>query len=121
MSKVIKIAELSAKISEIRVLGAWNKGVKSWALDLLEGIESDNFTSMADLKNAALNGADNWKQFCYGGCALIYNTSIAAQFCTPSEFRATNGGLKAPNSRENWMDVQVRAAYQAWNLISSNI
>ena len=44
---------------------------------------------------------------------------IAETFCTPSELRRTDFGRKDPNSRETWMDVQVRAHVQAWALIKS--
>ncbi len=34
-----------------------------------------------------LNGASNWRQFSYGGSALIYNEEIAERLCSPSEFK----------------------------------
>lgn len=66
-----------------------------------------------------LNGADNWTHYAYAACgvAQAYNTRIAETLCTPSELRRTNGGLKDPNLRETWQDVEARALYQAYLLI----
>lgn len=50
---------------------------------------------------------------------MIYDREIAEALCTPSELRRTDYGRKAPNVRETWMDVQVRAHVQAWVLIES--
>ena len=72
-------------------------------------------------KKLLLNGAENWREYSYGGCAYIYNGDIAAALCAPSEYRKTKGGEKEPNNRETWLDVQVRALCQAELLIKSAI
>lgn len=117
MAKVVKIAEISAEIKKISMRSAWGKGVQAWALSVLEKTEG-SFQSAEALEEALLNGAKDWRHFCEGGNALIYNQDIAERFCTPSELRKTAGGLKDPNARESWMDAQCRAAFQAWCLIS---
>lgn len=119
MANVVKIAEISAEIEKINMKSAWDKGVKAWALSALEKMTPDDeFSTAENLESAMLNGARDWRHFCEGGNAIIYNTDIAEQFCTPSELRKTDGGRKDPNARESWMDVQCRAAVQAWSLIS---
>lgn len=60
-----------------------------------------------------MNGAKNWKEYSYGGCALIYDKDIAETLCTPSELKRKRGGELQPNSTETWLDVQARALYQA--------
>lgn len=34
-----------------------------------------------------------------------------------SELQKTKNGFNDPNSRENWVQVQARALFQAWELI----
>lgn len=93
---------------------AWDRGVATIAADLL-GEYSNNYgknaaaPTMADL----LNGADNWSQYSWGGCYLVYDADIAELLCTPSELKRTRNGERRPNSREEWLDVQARALNQA--------
>lgn len=60
-------------------------------------------------KNVLLNGARTWYEWSRGGCGLVYNCDIAEHYCTPSQLKRTNGGLRRPNSLEDWLDVQARA------------
>lgn len=53
----------------------------------------------------------------WGGSHLCYNSDIARHYCTPSELRRTRDGERRPNAREEWLDVQARAIYQALNKI----
>ena len=64
-----------------------------------------------------LNGADSWGQYSWGGCSLIYNGDIAERLCSPSEFKKCREGERRPNAREEWLDTQARALYQACNRI----
>ena len=102
---------------------AWDKGVTLYALELLDEIkESIDYNgkepeTMEELKKIALNGAENWEKYSWGGCALIYNADIAERLCTPSELKKTQNGERRPNSREEWLDVQARALRQAYNRI----
>lgn len=107
--------ELDRIIEATPARSAWRKGVKAYALEMLEGAE-DGF-SLASL----LNGAESWRAYSYGGCALIYDADIAERLCSPSEFRKTREGQRAPNSRETWLDVQARACGQAATLISAAV
>lgn len=103
---------------------AWSKGVKVYALELIDSLldgyeypgDHEFYGSPADEKEL-LNGADDWKEFSYGGCALIYDQDIAERLCSPSEYKRTSEGRRNPNARENWLDVQARALLQAANLI----
>lgn len=95
---------------------AWDKGVNAYALDLLDNLADltpDDLAGPEAVRRALLNGADTWEQYSYGGCALIYDSDIAERLCTPSELRRCKGGDRNPNSRENWLDVQARALFQA--------
>lgn len=103
---------------------AWNRGVKTYTYELLEEIaEALEFqgkgeecpTDWASLKKLALNGADNWSAYSWGGSSLIYNYDIAKRLCNPSELKRTKGGELRPNSREQWLDTQARALFQAFD------
>lgn len=121
----MKTNELYNKIENLKVRGAWNNGVKWYALYLIEQLE--DYTKVvpgrAEIESVLLNGADDWEQFSYGGCALIYNQGIAETVCSPSELRKVtrkDGTLRdKANSRETWLGVQARALRQACNLIKS--
>ena len=92
---------------------AWSKGVKSYAIDLVDGLDDClNIT-----KEKLLNGARTWSEYSYGGCALIYDSDIAEALCSPSELKARRGGEWQPNKSETWLDVQARALHQASALI----
>lgn len=119
------INEIRNAIDNIRTRSAWSAGVKTYADEILNNIataEAEHRIDMAiatrhDLKTAALGGADNWSAYSWGGCSLIYNNDIAATLCTPSELKRTRNGARRPNSREDWLDVQARALYQACDMV----
>lgn len=112
------ITEITAIIEATNPRSAWNKGVKAYALELLENIPQNvEYGSIEALKADLLNGARDWKQYSYGGCALIYDYQIAERLCTPSELKVTNYGQRRPNAREDWIDCQTRALLQAWMTI----
>lgn len=108
-------AELNARHDR----SAWDKAVTQYALDLLDDVQegADNMERLpldgAELERWALNGANNWHQYSWGGCSLCYDKQIAERVCTPSELKRKHGGAYEPNSRETWLDEQARALYQA--------
>ena len=117
----MRTLDLLRKVENVKVRSAWNNGVKEYAIELLEDAasnrECEEFASLQELKEAVLNGAENWMQYSEGGLSLIYNQDIAERLCSPSELKRTKNGANNPNSRENWCDVQARALFQAWELI----
>ena len=112
------VRELRQAIENEKSRSAWDRGKKVYALELLEDFNADHEIcgSPADKKDL-LNGAADWSQYSWGGCSLIYNEDIAERLCTPSELKKTRHGERRPNSREEWLDVQARALYQAANMI----
>ena len=110
--------ELTALIAAMPARSAWMRGVKAYALEIIEGAEGE-LSAVADLKKELLNGAANWREYSYGGCALIYDSEIAERLCSPGEYRKTREGERAPNPRETWLDCQARALGQAATLIAS--
>ena len=92
----MKTTTLLTIIINYKTRSAWEHGVKSYAAEILNSyLENGNdefYGSPAD-KKALLNGASSWNESSWGGCYEIYN------------------------SREEWLDVQARALYQAERLI----
>lgn len=80
--------------AEFKPRSKWDHGVKDTALALLDSLDMpetvlpDHFGSRRAL---LLNGADNWREYSYGGCALVYNVDIAARFFTPVRIAPVHG------------------------------
>lgn len=110
--------ELSALVAATPARSAWGRGVRAYALEMIESAEGE-LATVADLKKELLNGARTWKEYSEGGCALIYDSEIAERLCAPSEYRRTRQGERAPNARETWLEVQARALGQAATLIAT--
>lgn len=109
---------------------AWSRGVTAYALDLVDELEEateGGYFDLSDLEapklvdRALLNGATDWNQYSWGGCSLCYDCQIAERLCTPSELKKTRHGERRPNSREEWLDTQARALFQAANRVKKSI
>ena len=98
---------------------AWSRGVAEYARELVEGLDRDYYHITEDLRAALLNGAEDWRAYSWGGCALIMNESIARRLCNRSELLRTQGGARRPNAGEDWLDVQARALYQAAQILEA--
>ncbi len=107
---------------------AWDRGVTVYACELLGDVVKNverGYCAVpqtrGDFERAALNGAETWREYSYGACALFYDCDIAERLCTPSELKKKRGGELNPNSRETWLDVQARAlsraAVRAWTTV----
>lgn len=107
---------------------AWDRGLITYAriilTNLLEWQEyatapaPDHITR--EITAWLLDGAESWRDYSYGGCALVYDSDIAQTLCAPWELRRTRDGARRPNSRETWPDVQTRALTQAAAWIGHN-
>lgn len=95
--------EIKKELRSEKARSVWKKGVILYALDILDNIDDVEVT--------------DWKEYSYGGCALIYDVDICHRLCTPSEIKKTHNGERRPNKQETWIDVQTRALYQAARLI----
>ena len=117
------LAELNARAN---TRSAWGRGVKEYAAELLEGLfesirggwfDLDDLAAPRMVERGILNGAQDWEQYSWGGCSLIYNADIAERLCNPSELKRTGNGAKKPNAREEWLDTQARALFQAAQIV----
>lgn len=118
------INEVHKELENRKDRSAWDKGVTVYALELLDELEenreynkADKYLHPLELKAELLNGADSWDAYSWGGSALIYDSDISERLCTPSELKKTRNGERRPNSREEWLDTQARALFQAANRI----
>lgn len=118
------VIDIKKAIEARKARSAWDRGVQLYALELVENLESldgDDLESVQMVKKALLNGASNWSEYSWGGCSLIYNNDIADRLCTPSELKKTRNGERKPNAREEWLDTQARALYQASRMVVESI
>lgn len=122
------IKAVANEVNNAKTRSAWNKGVKAYALEMLERFEEwskwneENGESVPELDEVtALNGAQDWSAWAYGGCGLVYDAYIAERLCTPSELKKLNGGAKVPAGAATWCDIEARAAWQAWRMIAEAV
>lgn len=109
--KVIDIRKAIESLPAER--SAWRRGVRQYAMDLIENLPDFQDLTPENCRGILLNGAVSWKEWAYGGCGLVYDTDIAERLCTPSELRKKRGGELPPNAKETWLDVEARAVGQA--------
>lgn len=119
-------AKATQTLEQRKDRSAWDKGVTVYALELVEQltdaarrgyIDAPDLMAPRMLRKALLNGADDWSAYSWGGCSLIYNSDIAERLCCPSDLKRTRNGARRPNSREEWLDTQARALFQAANRV----
>lgn len=124
------IEKLYQSIESEKQRSAWDKGVTKYALELVEQLGEQindgyfdelNLPEPKKVRAALLNGAADWSQYSWGGCSLIYDSDIAERLCNPSELKKTRNGERRPNSREEWLDIQARALFQAANRVCRHI
>lgn len=120
-----RIAELmQASIDCISPRSAWGRGVMTYARELFDQLresiewarengEPSPLESREAVRAALLSGAEDWKQYSWDGCSLIYDGDIAERLCSPSKLKRKRGGELPPNAAEDWLDVQARALRRA--------
>ena len=140
MKKVsINLNWLVSQLSKEKVRSCWDRAVQSDAIDMIERVLSDcdhivdgvfsgtvseflaavvNHVGIINSKIETVYSCMPYiKESSHGGNWLIYNDDIAAHYCTPSELKRVthkDGTIRDhANSREDWLDVQARAHYQA--------
>ena len=92
---------------------AWRRGVRQYAMDLVECLPASLELTSENCHEVLLNGAESWKDWAYSGCGLVFDWDIAERLSTPSELRKKRGGELPPNAKETWLDVEARAVGQA--------
>lgn len=96
----------------INAKSTWDKAVWCDAFEMVSQSEAEDF-NILNYEKILLNGARSWHEYSWGGCALVSDMDIAKHYCTPSELKKTREGLRRPNKKDAWLDVQARALGQA--------
>jgi hypothetical protein len=109
--KVIDIRKVIESLPAER--SAWRRGVRQYAMDLIEDLPDFQDLNPENSRGVLLNGAVSWKEWAYSGYGLVYDCAIAERLCTPSELHKKRGGELEPNLHESWLDVEARAVSQA--------
>ena len=124
----MEIKELINKLQKYKDRSKWGRGTSIYGIMILENLQDEHKQinediTFKELESLLLNGAESWRQYSYGGCALIYDEDIAQMLATPSELKRTCNGEKKPNRKEEWLDTQARALTQAfykiWEIVKS--
>ena len=115
----MKTSDLASALANLKPgRSAWSRAVHAYATELVESLDdSADLSNETLLRKAILNGADDWRQYSDGGCALVYDADIAERICSPSELKRCKGGERQPNARETWLECQARALGQAASLV----
>lgn len=110
--------EIYSLLTQEKSRSAWARGVNRIALNIVveileehDGNDAPHFNRVVDFSKHFYN--DSLREAVYSGCFLIYDEDIAKNFCTPSELKRLKNGGRNPSSRETWLDVMYRGAYQA--------
>lgn len=120
------LAAVRQTLEQRKDRSAWDKGVTVYALEMVDQltdaarrgyIDAPDLMAPRMLRKALLDGAADWSAYSWGGCSLIYNSDIAERLCCPSDLKRTRNGARRPNSREEWLDTQARALFQAANRV----
>jgi hypothetical protein len=120
MVKVNQILNSLKQMKQPR--SAWNRAVREDAIAIISNLIDDGkdceVKSEKHLESLMLRGAENWKRYSEGchGVAVPSDVQIAEHYCNNSELKMTKGGLKRPNSRETWIQVQERGLRQSYFL-----
>jgi len=114
------VGNVIAAIKKTRPRSQWDRGVKEYALELLESAYDDNAQELllGFFEAEILQGATkDWQEYSEGGMSLIYDRDICARLANPTEKKRSRNGELPPNKKENWIQCQARALYQAARLI----
>lgn len=96
----MNIKELKDKLNEEekKARGTYQKAICKYAFELVDNIadayittaeELEHLEKITNLKERALNGAENWSQYSWGGCSLCYNYDILKRLFCPSIVKNT--------------------------------
>ena len=110
--------ELLQKLQEVKTRGALGAGRKEYAIELAETLEcADVPNNYRELKKLLLNGAQDWEQYSYGGCSLIYDGDICGRICTERVQKRKHYGELQPDGGRTWLDLQAVVLSEAFRLI----
>ena len=109
MSNNARLEAIRNHIESKKFRSCWDKGVKLYALELLDNLEEslsyapEALDNLNLLDRALLNGASDWWQYSWGGCSFCYNRQIAERLnaCAVKEPESAPAGPEDGN-KENF-------------------
>lgn len=113
----MQVSAIYDALNNQRTRSAWERGVVAYAESMLDELEPTEELWPRTVEKVLLNGAPSWHDYSWGGCVLIYDADIAERLCSPSELKRSDNGRLRPNAREEWLDTQARACFQAAQLV----
>lgn len=95
-----------------------DKAVLDDAIELLDNLKETSYqiNSLKDVRKALLNGARDWDQYSYGGCALIYDGDIAEHYLSEDkqqDFKFKRGPEKGCWNGIKLLDFQATCLREA--------
>ena len=123
------VNEIRERLEAVKTRSCWDRGVKGFALNLLRSYIDiceycdNNGRPIPELnEKTLLNGADDWNEYCYSGCALIYDGDIAKKPLHSLGVKTHRQRQQSPQrSGGGWQEVQARAYFQAYRMLMSCI
>lgn len=119
------LSDLRTYISDTeRKRGQWNKATAYYAdllldsyIEICKWCADQNEAIPALSLDTVLSGASGWRQYSYGGCALVCDVDIAKVVFTPAQFAKWEQGRKV--TAEPLLDIQARALAAGWRVLKS--
>lgn len=119
------LSDLRTYISDTeRKRGQWNKATAYYAdllldsyIEICKWYADRNEVIPALSLDIVLSGTSGWRQYSYGGCALVYDGDIAKVVFTPAQFAKWEQGRKV--TAEPLLDIQARALAAGWRVLKS--
>ena len=74
------VDEARARVEASKARSAWERGVKEYAMELLQDLDGSEALDLGTLEKRLLNGADDWQHYSEGASALVYDEDIAGKF-----------------------------------------
>lgn len=116
-----------ATLEQLNPRSKWGRAVRDDAVDMLGNLGNGDMELPSDrheLRELLLDGAADWTQYSYDGCALVYNVDIAEHYFTPSQLRrymARRHDESMAFNGETLLDMQARALRMSEHLIGKNL
>lgn len=94
---------------------AWARGVGAYVEDIVVAAAPiPAGLTASELETHLLIGADSWKKYSAGGCALVHTGDIVERLVPPS---GRTRALRRNSAGDRAIDDQARALYQACRLV----
>ena len=118
------VADIYAMIEQTPARSAWKQGVREYAAELFDyytkeskSLDDNDVLTEVITEEDLLNGAQDWNQYSWHGCSLIYDEDICKRLSTKREYERKHKGELPPGKGAEWLDLQALALMQASKLV----